>query len=61
MTDILDDLFPHCALWAWVEVYEETGQWPPDPELTRQRAYRLFETEKRKEDDRHAHHSLTGD
>ncbi len=41
--DILDDLFHHCALWAWMEVYEETGQWPPDSELTRRRAYRLYE------------------
>jgi hypothetical protein len=47
--DILDDLFHHCALWAWFEIYEETGQWPPDSELTRRRAYDLYETEKRKE------------
>jgi hypothetical protein len=47
--DPLDDLFHHCALWAWAEIYEETGQWPPDSEQTRRRAYDLYETEKRKE------------
>ena len=25
------------ALRAWADVYEETGQWPPDRELTRRR------------------------
>lgn len=47
--DPLDDLFHHCALRAWAELYEETGQWPPDSEQTRHRAYDLYETEKRKE------------
>ena len=47
--DPLADLFHHCALWAWFEIYQETGQWPPDSELTRRRAYDLYETEKRKE------------
>jgi hypothetical protein len=39
------DLFHSCALWAWMEIYWETGQWPPDSELTRQRAYELYEAE----------------
>jgi hypothetical protein len=47
--DPLDDLFHHCALRAWAEIYEETRQWPPDSEQTRRRAYDLYETEKRKE------------
>lgn len=38
-------LFACCALTAWVEIAEETGQWPPDSELTRQRAYQLYEAE----------------
>jgi hypothetical protein len=41
--DILDDLFHGCALAAYLEVAAETGQWPPDSELTRIRAYRLYE------------------
>jgi hypothetical protein len=44
--DILGDLFHGCALWAWMEVAEETGQWPPDSEATRRRAYDLYEREK---------------
>jgi len=47
--NILNDLFQSAALWAWFEIWHETGQWPLDSELTRQRAYQLFETEKRKE------------
>jgi len=47
--NILDYLFHSCSLWAWFEIWHETGQWPPPSELTRQRAYQLFETEKRKE------------
>jgi hypothetical protein len=41
--DILDDLFHGCALRAYLEVMAETGQWPPDSEATRQRAYRYYE------------------
>ena len=46
--DILADLFHHCALVAFVEQAVAQGGWP-DPERTRQRAYKLYETEKRKE------------
>lgn len=41
--DILDDLFHGCAFQAYLEIRQETGQWPPDSELTRRRAYRLYE------------------
>jgi hypothetical protein len=47
-TDIFADLFHHCAMIAFVEQATAQGGWP-DPELTRQRAYQLYETEKRKE------------
>jgi hypothetical protein len=46
--DIFTDLFHHCALVAFVEQAVAQGGWP-DPELTRRRAYQLYETEKRKE------------
>lgn len=49
MTDIRDDLFANCALWAYVEVAIQTGQSPPDSELTRRRAYQLFEEAKQAE------------
>jgi hypothetical protein len=49
MTDIRDDLFANCALWAYVEVAIETGQSPPDSERTRRRAYELFEQAKASE------------
>jgi hypothetical protein len=45
--DILDDLFHSCALTGWLQIAQETGQWPPDSELTRRRAYELYEAEKR--------------
>lgn len=41
--DILDDLFHGCALRAYLEVWAQTGLFPPDPEATRQRAYQLYE------------------
>ena len=41
--DILDDLFHGCAFAAYLEIAAETGQWPPDSELTRVRAYQLYE------------------
>ncbi len=43
-TDLSDFLrgFHSCALLAYVEVARETGRWP-DSELTRIRAYRLYE------------------
>jgi hypothetical protein len=40
--DILDDLFMGCALAAFLEQAEAQQGWP-DPEATRQRAYRLYE------------------
>jgi hypothetical protein len=46
MIDILDDLFHSCALVAWFEIWRETSRWPPDSELTRQRAYELYEARK---------------
>ncbi len=43
MTDsILDDVFHGCALTAYLEVWRQTGQFPPDSETTR-RAYQLYE------------------
>jgi hypothetical protein len=39
------DLFHCAALTAWVQIAVETGQQPPDSELTRQRAYELYERE----------------
>ena len=41
--NIFDDPFHICAWRAWFEIAEETGQYPPDSELTRLRAYALFE------------------
>ena len=41
--DVLDDLFHFCALRAYLEVYAQTRQFPPDSEATRQLAYRLYE------------------
>ncbi|QOV92104.1 hypothetical protein [Humisphaera borealis] len=41
--NILDDLFHGCALEAWLEIAEATGQWPPDSESVRRRAYELYE------------------
>src|SRR5262245_32260437 len=43
--DVLDDLFHGCALRAYLEIWAETGQFPPDCEATRQRAYRHYEAE----------------
>ena len=44
MTDsILDDRFHFCALRAYLEVYAITKQFPPDSQLTRRRAYQLYE------------------
>ena len=44
MTDsILDDLFTGCALDAFLEVWCQTGQFPPDSEATRRLAYRFYE------------------
>ena len=41
--DILDSLFHGCALRAYLEIHAQTGQFPPDSEATRQRAFQLYE------------------
>ena len=41
--DILDSMFHGCALRAYLEVWARTGQFPPDSEATRIRAYQLYE------------------
>lgn len=41
--DVLDSLFHGCALKAYLEIYAQTRQFPPDSEATRQRAFRLYE------------------
>jgi hypothetical protein len=41
--DILDDLFHGCALRAYLEVWAETKEFPPDSGMTRRRAYALYE------------------
>ena len=46
--DILDDFFHYCALIAFLEQAAAQSGWP-DCELTRRRAYELYETEKKKE------------
>jgi len=46
--DILDDSFHACALAAFIEQAKAQGGWP-DCELTRRRAYELYETEKKQE------------
>lgn len=44
MTDsILDDLFHFSALRAYMEIWAQTRQFPPDLETTRRRAYRPYE------------------
>jgi hypothetical protein len=40
------------ALQAYVEIAAVTGQWPPDPELTRKRAYQLYEADLREKNAR---------
>ena len=41
--DLWDDLFHGCAWAAYLEVWQQTGQFPPDSETTRRRAYQLYE------------------
>ena len=41
--DIWDSIFHGCALKAYLEVWAETRQFPPDSEATRRRAYELYE------------------
>lgn len=40
--------FHSIALAAYMLVAAETGQWPPDSELTRRRAYVLYEADLRR-------------
>ena len=49
-SDIRDELDPFLliAAFAYREVAAETGQFPPDSELTRRRAYELYEAELRR-------------
>lgn len=41
--DPLDDLFHACALRAYLEIWAETGVFPPDSDATKHRAYRHYE------------------
>jgi hypothetical protein len=43
LDDILDSIFHSCAFHAYLEVWQASGQFPPDSETTRLRAYRLYE------------------
>jgi hypothetical protein len=44
MTDsILDDLLHGCAPTAYLQVWCQTRQFPPDSETTRRLAYQLYE------------------
>lgn len=40
---VLDDIFHACALRAWMDTAEASGQWPPPVEATRRLAYRYYE------------------
>jgi hypothetical protein len=42
------DLFASCALIAYVEVWRETGIFPPDSETVRVRATKYYEEEIKK-------------
>jgi hypothetical protein len=48
---VWEDLFHNCALVAYVTVWRETGQFPPDSETVRKLAYRFYEDEKKREAD----------
>ncbi len=43
--DLFEDLFHQSAFQAYLEIWAESGTWPPDCELTRRRAYDLYEQE----------------
>lgn len=43
--------FHSCALIAYVEVWQQTGQFPPDSETVRRLAYKFYEDEKRCENE----------
>jgi hypothetical protein len=40
-----NNLFYGCAVAAYVEIWRQTGQFPPDSEATRQLAFRYYEEE----------------
>lgn len=52
LDEFLSDLFHSCALVAYVEVANETGQQPPDSKLVRKRAYQIYELQKRNKSDK---------
>jgi hypothetical protein len=41
--DCWDDLFNGCAGHAYLEIWQQTGPFPPDREATRRLAYQLDE------------------
>jgi hypothetical protein len=45
--DITRELFHCCAVTAFAEVCRESGQFPPDSEAVRLRAYAMYEAELR--------------
>ena len=56
-TDLLDDPFHAISLAAYVIVAAESGQWPPDSETVRRRAYNLYEAELRRDPPRTLAHA----
>jgi hypothetical protein len=57
--DILDDLFHGCALQAYLEIWVQTQQFPPNQEATRRRAYQLYEEALAEKDGRPHRPALT--
>ncbi len=45
LDDILDSIFHGCAVAAYCHQAAEEGNWPPDSEATKQRAFRYYEEE----------------
>jgi hypothetical protein len=45
LDELLDSLFHGCALAAYIDQARDDGQWPPDSEATKWRAYRYYEEE----------------
>ncbi len=43
----MSDVFINASLIAYVQIVNETGQFPPDEQLTKRRAYQLYEEYKR--------------
>jgi hypothetical protein len=48
LEQFLSDPFHSCALAAYAAVMAETGQFPPDSDTVKQRAYAYYEEEKRR-------------